>query len=333
MAVDSRTRRRLCDLGSAFTQLAQQEPVSVRLFHRAAELAADPALDCDPSDPNFAGTSVAWIRHPIIGRNQDDVNDVTILGPAVRMVVFFGSRTSASTLRRLAERGGRILAITSPFRDQPRWRFGDQEARWWEALFVAAWSNADPLLSAERHIRVPFANGELVLPYELLSNPGYRARCKYLPAEWRTELPDQWISDIGDAARASADLCEHLVAVLSRADGPLNTAPSATANEPSDPDPFKLNNIPCLNTSNGEWVRSGMAAKMVGVKVDSLRKARGEGASSDDREVGRDSQGRVWRRGATANAHYWYLVATLTPTRQNSRRRPLGSKKNPPRER
>jgi hypothetical protein len=69
---------------------------------------------------------------------------------------------------------------------------------------------------------------------------------------------------------------------------------------------------PKLTTGDGIWVSNKLAAKLEGVKTRTLADYRCNGISNG--LLGRDHQGRVWRKPGTKNSHPLYLRSTLKAT-------------------
>ncbi|MBI2480729.1 MAG: hypothetical protein HYV60_19510 [Planctomycetia bacterium] len=68
---------------------------------------------------------------------------------------------------------------------------------------------------------------------------------------------------------------------------------------------------PPLSSDNGLWVRNKRAASLEGIETDTLKTYRYSGIKNADRTLGRDADGRVWRRQGTPRSHPWYLRSTL----------------------
>lgn len=68
---------------------------------------------------------------------------------------------------------------------------------------------------------------------------------------------------------------------------------------------------PPFDRANGEWVSNKRAAKIEGVATRTLADYRAEGTVTADKRLGRDNDGRVWRRPGTPTSHPWYLSSTL----------------------
>ena len=69
--------------------------------------------------------------------------------------------------------------------------------------------------------------------------------------------------------------------------------------------------IPSLDRKSGEWVSNTEAAEIEGVKTETLKRYRTDGMRNADASLGRDADGRVWRRSGTKSAHPWYLKSSL----------------------
>jgi hypothetical protein len=68
---------------------------------------------------------------------------------------------------------------------------------------------------------------------------------------------------------------------------------------------------PQLDRNSGKWVNNKGAAGLEGVETRTLADYRTQGIKNAARTLGRDKDGRVWRREGTPGAHPWYLRSTL----------------------
>jgi hypothetical protein len=68
---------------------------------------------------------------------------------------------------------------------------------------------------------------------------------------------------------------------------------------------------PPLDRDSGKWVNNKRAAEIEGVETRTLADYRTQGIKNAAGTLGRDKDGRVWRREGTPNAHPWYLRSTL----------------------
>jgi hypothetical protein len=68
---------------------------------------------------------------------------------------------------------------------------------------------------------------------------------------------------------------------------------------------------PPLSRTSGEWVSNKRAASIEGVETRTLADYRVPGIKNAGSTIGRDKDGRVWRREGTPHSHPWYLRATL----------------------
>ena len=68
---------------------------------------------------------------------------------------------------------------------------------------------------------------------------------------------------------------------------------------------------PSLDRENGNWVSNKTAAKIEGIQAETLADYRKVGIRNSERKLGRDHDGRVWRREGTPNSHPWYLKSSL----------------------
>lgn len=68
---------------------------------------------------------------------------------------------------------------------------------------------------------------------------------------------------------------------------------------------------PPLDKNSALWVDNKRAAAIDGVETRTLADYRAKGIKNAERTVGRDNDGRVWRREGTPGSHPWYLRKTL----------------------
>jgi len=68
---------------------------------------------------------------------------------------------------------------------------------------------------------------------------------------------------------------------------------------------------PPSERGNGKWVRNTLAARLEGVQTRTLGSYRQAGICTPAKTLGRDKDGRVWRRDGTPSSHPWYLRSTL----------------------
>ena len=73
---------------------------------------------------------------------------------------------------------------------------------------------------------------------------------------------------------------------------------------------------PAFDRENGKWVKNTAAADLENVTTETLKKYRTEGIKKSGGRLGRDNDGRVWRRPGTPNSHPWYLKSTLRSQRK-----------------
>ena len=66
---------------------------------------------------------------------------------------------------------------------------------------------------------------------------------------------------------------------------------------------------PAFNPDSGEWVKNKAAAKTEGLTSRTLATYRSAGIKS--KTIGKDKDGRVWRRPGTPRSHPWYLKSAL----------------------
>lgn len=68
---------------------------------------------------------------------------------------------------------------------------------------------------------------------------------------------------------------------------------------------------PAFDRDDGNWVRNKIAADLENLKATTLSTYRRKGETNADKTLGRDQDGRVWRRPGKPNSHPWYLRSTL----------------------
>ncbi len=97
---------------------------------------------------------------------------------------------------------------------------------------------------------------------------------------------------------------------------PATVEPAATSPQAESMEIAELERItPPLVKHDGQWVNNKTAAELEGLQPRSLASYRGLGIQNAARNLGRDPDGRVWRRTGTDNAHPWYLKITLKSQR------------------
>ena len=74
---------------------------------------------------------------------------------------------------------------------------------------------------------------------------------------------------------------------------------------------------PPFHRDSALWVRNTRAAKLEGVETETLKSYRYGGVHNTEKTLGRDPDGRVWRRPGTSNSHPWYLRSTLKSEQPN----------------
>jgi hypothetical protein len=89
----------------------------------------------------------------------------------------------------------------------------------------------------------------------------------------------------------------------------FGNAPSTTQTEASVIADLELTTPP-LDKGNGQWVKNTMAAKLDGIQPRTLARYRSDGFANDTKTLGRDRDGRIWRRTGTRNSHPWYLSSS-----------------------
>ncbi len=70
-------------------------------------------------------------------------------------------------------------------------------------------------------------------------------------------------------------------------------------------------NTPPVDRDNGQWISNKRAAGIEGLETRTLADYRNRGIVTADKRLGRDRDGRVWRRTGTPTSHPWYLRSTL----------------------
>jgi len=68
---------------------------------------------------------------------------------------------------------------------------------------------------------------------------------------------------------------------------------------------------PPLDRNSGKWISNKRAAQLEGVETRTLADYRLHGIKNAAKTLGRDKDGRVWRREGTPNSHPQYLRSTL----------------------
>ncbi len=68
---------------------------------------------------------------------------------------------------------------------------------------------------------------------------------------------------------------------------------------------------PPLDRDSGKWIKNKRAADLEGIETRTLADYRTQGIKTADGNLGRDKDGRVWRRKGTPRSHPWYLRSTL----------------------
>jgi hypothetical protein len=91
---------------------------------------------------------------------------------------------------------------------------------------------------------------------------------------------------------------------------------TATVSRPtpqSDVDPISAleNSTLSFDATNGQWIKNKVAARIEGLETRTLADYRQDGISNPDRSLGRDKDGRIWRRPGTPTSHPWYLRSSL----------------------
>ncbi len=77
--------------------------------------------------------------------------------------------------------------------------------------------------------------------------------------------------------------------------------------------------IPPFDRESGEWVSAKKAASMEEMKARALNDDRYAGQKHPDGSLGKDREGRAWRRPGTPRSHPWYLKRTLRSGRLKKR--------------
>ena len=68
---------------------------------------------------------------------------------------------------------------------------------------------------------------------------------------------------------------------------------------------------PAFERGSGMWIRAKFAATLEGLETRTLAQYRTDGITNADGTIGKDRDGRVWRRPGTCSSHPWYLQPTL----------------------
>jgi len=74
---------------------------------------------------------------------------------------------------------------------------------------------------------------------------------------------------------------------------------------------------PLFDRDSGEWVKNALAARLENLETRTLATYRSRGIQNPDGTLGRDRDGRVWRRSGTPRSHPWYLRSTLKAKRKH----------------
>jgi hypothetical protein len=160
--------------------------------------------------------------------------------PACRHVEISGAVADVDALRRLAKRGGALVGdrAWAAFPDVRNWRFSDGEERWWWLLFELAWFGNRVALRAERRIWLSDTTYVAHDPRILRARSEYPLKHLSFPDAWRERLPEAWLGEIEDAAQASVDLADVLVAELGtrHEPSPAHVSPTeaSTGNQTED---------------------------------------------------------------------------------------------------
>jgi hypothetical protein len=98
----------------------------------------------------------------------------------------------------------------------------------------------------------------------------------------------------------------------------FGNAPSTAQTDASVVADLELTTPP-LDQGNG-WVRNTLAAKLDDVQPRTLARYRSDGIANAAKTLGRDRDGRIWRRTGTGNSHPWYLSSSLKSKATQSRK-------------
>ncbi len=97
------------------------------------------------------------------------------------------------------------------------------------------------------------------------------------------------------------------------APGPLTQKGAASSSsQPANNELVRLEaETPAFQADSPLWVKNKVAAKLSGLNTRTLATYRKQGIANAEKTLGRDRNGRVWRRPGTTGSHPWYLSSTL----------------------
>lgn len=142
--------------------------------------------------------------------------------PAYRTIAVYGDESAAS-LHRATQRAGRaVIELRALIPQFPHdWSLDDNDVveggkgTWWNLVFEMAWSGDYAMLRANRQLPLMSTNYQVRTPWNLQS---LRVIAQFpsqpklpIPEQWLKRLPDAYVSEINDAAAASADAIDALI--------------------------------------------------------------------------------------------------------------------------
>jgi hypothetical protein len=129
--------------------------------------------------------------------------------------------TDCGKLQKLADRAGmiaRAARLGAALKREILVNNHGDAGLWWSLLFQTAWNGKSALLKAERQIWRVDSQRRIFFPWDQADlqslNTSPAAAKMGIPANWLENMPDCFVSELDDAAQASADLCDILLAEL-----------------------------------------------------------------------------------------------------------------------
>ena len=110
---------------------------------------------------------------------------------------------------------------------------------------------------------------------------------------------------------------EKLQAILTHNRGLRSNGPCLVSDTSAKPEQARKaieeleQKTPVLDRDDGQWVTNKVAANIENLKTPTLTQYRHAGISNKGKTLGKDKDGRVWRRNGTPHSHPWYLRSTL----------------------